>query len=291
MGAYEALWIQQGTTFRKLALRFAESPGSLPSDFVAPETAERYAAAVRSHFEQAGVVRFGVRVYGETEYPLRLRDATYPVELFYYSGHWELAWQPSVAVVGTRKAIPEGIARTRKLAKALVADGFTVVSGLAAGVDTAAHETAIAVGGQTIAVIGTPLSSAYPKGNAALQRRIAAEHLLISQVPVRRYEQRDYRWNRAFFPERNATMSALSVATVIVEAWESSGALIQGRQALRQGRRLFVLDSCFRRGLEWPAKLEAQGAIRVKDYGDIERELSAPGNPDRRADADPALLP
>ena len=273
MGAYEALWDEDGVTFRRLANRFAEMPGQLPSDFVSAELAAEYAAMVCKRFEEEGVGRFGVRVFGEAEYPARLRDATYPVELLYYAGRWELAWETSIAVVGTRNASDEGLARTRKLAKALVTDGYAVASGLATGIDTAAHETAIAAGGQTLAVIGTPLSASYPKENADLQRRIAEDYLLISQVPVGRYEKRDFRWNRAFFPERNATMSALSVATVIVEAGETSGALIQGRQALQQGRKLFILDSCFQRGLAWPEKLAAQGAVRVREYGDIRREL------------------
>lgn len=276
MGAYEALWDQDGATFRRLANRFAETPGQLPSDFVPAELAAEYAAMVWQRFEQAGVGRFGVRVFGEAEYPTRLRDAAHPVELLYFAGCWDLVWEASVAVVGTRNATGDGLARTRKLVKALVADGYTVASGLAAGVDTVAHETAIDAGGQTVAVIGTPLSAAYPKENVELQRKIAQEHLLVSQVPVKRYENRDFRWNRAFFPERNATMSALSVATVIVEAGETSGALIQARQALGQGRKLFILDSCFRRGLDWPEKLEAQGAVRVKEYGDIQGELPPP---------------
>ena len=276
MGAYEALWDQDGATFRRLAKRFADMPGQLPSDFVPAELAAEYAAMVWQRFEQAGVGRFGVRVFGEAEYPTRLRDAAHPVELLYFAGCWDLVWQTSVAVVGTRNATGDGLARTRKLVKALVADGYTVASGLAAGVDTAAHETAIDAGGQTVAVIGTPLSAAYPKENVELQRKIAEEYLLISQVPVKRYEKRDFRWNRAFFPERNATMSALSVATVIVEAGETSGALIQARQALGQGRKLFILDSCFHQGLDWPEKLEAQGAVRVKEYGDIQGELPPP---------------
>ena len=280
MGAYEALWERGGTTFKRLAERFAQSPESLPSNFVSPETAEKYAASVCTHFAQSGVVRFGVRVHGDAEYPPRLRDAAYPVELLYYIGRWELVWKPSVAVVGTRKPTSEGLARTRKLTRALVADRFAIASGLAAGVDTAAHETAIEEGGDTIAVIGTPLSATYPKANAELQRTIAHHHLLISQVPVHRYEQHDYRWNRFFFPERNATMSALAEATVIVEAGEGSGALIQGRQALRQGRKLFILDSCFRQGLDWPVKLETAGAMKVTDYGDIKRELSPTANSD-----------
>ena len=135
-------------------------------------------------------------------------------------------------------------------------------------------------GGETVAVIGTPLSTVYPRENADLQRKIAEEYLLISQVPVSRYEKRDFRWNRAFFPERNATMSALSVATVIVEAGETSGALIQARHALQQGRKLFILENCFHRGLEWPERLEAQGAVRVREYRDIQGELPAPRHPD-----------
>lgn len=273
MGAYEALWDQDGTTFRRLARRFAEAPDSLPSDLVPASEAEPYAAMVCQRFEQAGVGRFGVRVFGEAEYPVRLRDATYPVELLYFAGRWELAWEISVAVVGTRRASPEGLARTRKLVKSLVADGYTVASGLASGIDTAAHKAAIEAGGETLAVIGTPLSAVYPKENTSLQQLIADQHLLVSQVPVGRYEKRDYRWNRVFFPERNATMSALAVATVIVEAGPTSGALIQARQALQQGRKLFVLDSCFRRGLEWPERLLALGAVRVKEYGEIQGQL------------------
>ena len=152
---------------------------------------------------------------------------------------------------------------------------------LAAGIDTVAHETAIAEGGRTIAVIGTPLSYTYPRENAELQRKIAREYLVISQVPVRRYEKQDYRKNRFFFPERNITMSALTEATIIVEAGETSGTLIQARAALQQRRKLFILDSCFRKGLSWPEKFAANGAIRVKDYNDIRRHLSPASYQDR----------
>ena len=276
MGAYEALWDVDGTTFKQLAQHFAANPGQLPSDLVPAEQAAEFSAMVCQQFNAAGIDRFGVRVYGEAEYPDRLRDAAYPIELLYYTGHWDLVWEKSVAVVGTRKPSNKGVARTRKLVNALVDDGYTVASGLARGIDTAAHETAIAAGGKTVAVIGTPLSVTYPKENAALQHRIATEHLLISQVPVHRYDKHDFRWNRAFFPERNATMSALSVATVIVEAGKTSGALIQARHALQQGRKLFILDSCFQQGLEWPQKLARKGAVRVREYGDIRGELPSP---------------
>jgi DNA processing protein len=274
MGAYEALWDKPETTFKTLSAKFALRPDAVPSDFVPPKKAREYADFVQRRFREAEVARFGVRVHGAGDYPQKLRDAAHPVELLYYQGWWDLAESRSVAVVGTRKPTPEGVSRTRKLVKALVKDNFTVVSGLATGVDTVAHETAITEGGRTIAVIGTPLSHTYPKENAELQRKIASEFLLISQVPVKRYEGQDYRRNRLFFPERNITMSALTEATIIVEAGETSGTLIQARAALHQGRKLFILDNCFRRGLTWPQKFAEKGAVRVTDYDDIRQHLA-----------------
>ncbi len=275
MGAYETLWSERDATFKSLAERFAQRPGSLPSDFVPRSEAHECAVFVKRRLLEAEVESFGVRVHGAGEYPERLRDAAHPVELLYYQGWWDLAYSRSIAVVGTRKPSSEGLSRTRRLVRELVADGFTVVSGLAAGIDRMAHETAIAEGGRTIAVIGTPISHTYPKENEELQHHLAKHFLVISQVPVKRYESQDYRRNRTFFPERNVTMSALTEATVIVEAGETSGTLIQARAALRQGRRLFVLDSCFRNPkLTWPAKMAGKGAIRVRDYDDIRRYLS-----------------
>ncbi len=274
MGAYEYLWRDPKTTFKSLYSQFADD--HVPSDFVDKDVAHEYANYVKKRFEEAGINGFGVRVHGAGEYPLKLRDAAHPIALLYYQGWWDLVASPSVAVVGTRKATDEGLSRTRRLVRELVKDDFTVVSGLAAGIDRIAHETAIDAGGRTIAVIGTPLSHTYPKENKDLQRLIADEFLVISQVPLRRYEDRDYRSNRLFFPERNVTMSALTEATIIVEAGESSGTLTQARAALRQERKLFILDNCFLNGkITWPAKLAEKGAIRVKDYDDIRRNLPA----------------
>ena len=275
MGAYEALWIESKTTFKSLAKRFAQNPGCVPSDFVPPDQAQECAIFVKERFEAAGIDRFGVRVFGAGEYPDKLRHAAHPVECLYYRGWWDLVASPSIAVVGTRKPSQGGLERTKRLVRNLVEDNFTIVSGLAAGIDRVAHETAIGQGGRTIAVIGTPLSHAYPKENAGLQNDIAENFLVISQVPVKRYESQDYRRNRAFFPERNITMSALTEATIIVEAGETSGTLFQARAALQQGRRLFILDSCFRStALTWPEKFAEKGAIRVKDYDDVRRHLS-----------------
>ena len=275
LGAYEAMWDNPGVTFKTISEKFAARPGALPSDFVTTKQAGECAEFVRERFRAAHIDRFGVRVNGAGDYPEKLRDAAHPVELIYYQGWWDLVESRCVAVVGARKASDQGVARTRRLVRELVKDGFTIVSGLAAGVDTAAHETAIEAGGRTIAVIGTPLSHTYPRSNAELQRRVARDFLLISQVPVKRYENQDYRQNRLFFPERNITMSALTEATVIVEASETSGTLIQARAALQQGRKLFILDSCFRnKRLTWPHRFEEKGAIRVADYDDIRQHLS-----------------
>src|SRR5271168_2556392 len=264
LGAYEFLWDDDKTSFKSIAELFAKHPGAVPSDFVPHGKALEYAAAVRKTLAAAGVNRFGVRVHGAGEYPEKLRDAAHPIELLYYQGWWDLVDSPSVAVVGTRKPSVEGVARTRRLVRGLVEDGFTITSGLAAGIDTAAHTAAIDCGGRTIAVIGTPLSKTYPSENESLQRKLADEFLVISQVPVRRYERQDFRRNRFFFPERNVTMSALTAATIIVEAGETSGTLIQARAALKQGRKLFILDSCFQnKKLTWPQKFADKGAIRV----------------------------
>lgn len=180
-----------------------------------------------------------------------------------------------MAAVGSRKPSRDGLLRTRRLVRELVNDDLTVVSGLAAGIDHAAHETAIERKGRTIAAIGTPLSHVYPKASATLQSQIAERFLVVSPVPLGRYESQDYRRNRFFFPERNVLMSALAEATIIVEAGETSGTLIQARAALQQGRKSFVLESCFRDPrLTWPARLVAKGAIRVAEYDDIRRGLS-----------------
>lgn len=276
MGAYEALWLRADASFKTLGELFRASPGALPSELVDPDLAEATGAEVRKRLAAAGVRRFGVRVHGAGDYPARLRDAASPVELLYFQGLWELVETPSVAIVGTRRPSPAGIEQADALARDLVGHGFTIVSGLAAGIDTAAHRAALAAGGRTIAVIGTPLSETYPAQNQPLQAALARDHLVISQVPVLRYDRQTWRENRLFFPARNVTMSALTSATVIVEAGEGSGTLTQARAALRQGRRLFILDACFdRAGLTWPAEFARRGAIRVAGFAQIRDALAA----------------
>jgi len=270
LGAYEALWLEKGATFKTLAEKFAKDPMALPSDFVSENIARQCAEEVMKSLKQAGVHQFGVRINHAGDYPKKLRDARHPVELLYYQGAWELTETRCVAVVGSREASEDGVQRAARLARELVKRQFTVVSGLARGIDAAAHSAAIESGGRTIAVIGTPLGVSYPRENVLLQSAIAEKFLLISQVPVLRYAKQAVPQNRLFFPERNVTMSALTEGTIIVEAGETSGTLTQARAALHQGRKLFILDSCFKRSdITWPARFAAEGAIRVREPEDI----------------------
>lgn len=276
LGAYEALWDQKGMSFKKISeMRQGRWESSL-SDFVDEAIAYEFAGRVRNSFNESGIDKFGICVRGTGEYPKGLYDAAYPVELLYFQGLWGLVFTRSVAVVGTRKPSEKGVARTRRLVRNLVDDNFTIVSGLASGIDTVAHITALESGGRTIGVIGTPISEFYPKENVELQKKIAKEHLLVSQIPVCRYLRQGPRGNRLFFPERNITMSALSEATIIVEAGETSGTLVQAAAALKQGRKLFILDNCFCNStLTWPGIFLEKGAIRVTDYEDIGRHLGS----------------
>ena len=276
LGAYEALWAREGAWFKSIAEDFRAHAGAIPSDFVSEADIEKYARLALGAIREAGIGHFGIRIHGAGEYPQKLRDADHPVELLYFQGAWELVNTRCAAIVGTREPSEDGKQRAAKLARLLVADGFTIVSGLARGIDTAAHTAAIAAGGFTIAVLGTPITECYPPENRGLQRKIADEHLVISQVPIVRYARQHFRGKAHFFPERNATMSALTEATIIVEAGETSGTLIQARHALKQKRTLFILDSCFRNPkLTWPHAFAKQGAIRVTDYDDIKRHLAA----------------
>jgi DNA processing protein len=276
LGAYEALWDRKSASFRTLATIFRAHPAALPSDFVVPCDIETYASRACRVLDGNRARGWGLRVYGLGDYPHRLRDALHPAQLIYFRGFWELVNSPCIAIVGTRQPSLEGLRRAAGLARRLAADGFTVISGLARGIDTAAHESALSVGGRTIAVLGTPITTCYPPENRSLQHRIGADHLLVSPVPIVRHGRQDVHANKRFFAERTALMSALAAATVIVEATDMSGALVQARHALAQGRKLFVLDSCFRApSLQWPRRLAARGAIRVAEYDELRAQLDA----------------
>lgn len=264
-GAYESLWLRPNASFAKMSKLLGAEYKTLPLDHVEWDVAKKTMEDVHDRFYDAKVHGVEIVVRRDHRYPDRLLDAKHPIQLFYYQGILENLYTRCVAVIGSRNASHEGIKRAARIAKKLAKNGFTVVSGLAKGIDTAALESAIDCGGKVIAVIGTPLTSCYPKENKDLQIRISKEHLLISQVPMLLHETQTYKENRMFFPERNATMSALSEASLIVEAGNRSGALTQARSAFYQKRKVLVLDSCFKDpNLAWPAKLEAQGAMRIR---------------------------
>lgn len=270
IASYEALWTKY-PTIPKLAELFRRADHAIPSAVAASQgIPPKHVEEVKDYIKDLlPFTSYGALFYKDFEYPEKLRDAVHPIEVLYYQGALDLLSSRAVSVVGARKATEEGKRRARKLARLLVEHGFTVMSGLAQGIDTEAHEAALEAGGRTIAVIGTALHETYPRGNKKLQHEIAKHHLLVSQVPFYHYSHQDYRRNRFFFPERNKTMSALSEATVIVEASETSGTLIQARAALEQGRKLFILNSCFERGLSWPEQFLAKGAVRVFDGSEI----------------------
>ena len=167
---------------------------------------------------------------------------------------------PRVSVIGSRKASPEGLKTADKISKTLARHNVTIVSGLAEGIDTAAHMAAIEEGGCTIAVLGTPLDRFYPRKNRQLQETIMKHYLLISQFPI------GYPIQPKNFVIRNRTMALISDASIIVEAGDASGSLHQGWEALRLGRPLFIWRAIMNdHSLRWPKDMERYGAIELND--------------------------
>lgn len=179
---------------------------------------------------------------------------------------------PRVAIVGTRAASADRLKTAARLSKALAEQGVIIVSGLARGVDTAAHTAAIDSGGRTIAVLGTPLSQTYPRENAELQSRIMRDHLAVSQFEEGSTVQ------PGNFHARNRTMALIADASVIVESREGGGSLHLGWEAVRLGRPLFVHTREFsKRALRWPRKLAEYGAVEFREPEDILDYLPGPG--------------
>ena len=167
----------------------------------------------------------------------------------YLAGDVTLVRQPCIAIIGARKASDLGRQRARQLARHLVAAGVVIVSGLADGIDTEALTAAIDAGGRVVAVIGTPLDQAYPAKNKALQELIYREHLLVSQFAP------GTRVYPSHFPARNRTMAALTDASVVMEASDTSGTLHQAAECQRLGRWLGIARSVINDpALTWPAK-------------------------------------
>lgn len=192
-------------------------------------------------------------------------EAKYAPKTLYVKGSMKIPLPaPRVSIIGTRQVSPEGLDSTKKITSNLVKKQIVIVSGLAKGIDTAAHQTAISNGGKTIAVIGTPLDKAYPKENKQLQQEIMDKHLVISQFPV------GYPTTKRNFVLRNRTMALISNATIIVEAGDSSGSLHQGWEALRLGRPLFIWKSVFDdTRITWAQEMLKYGATILADPEEI----------------------
>ena len=268
MLAYEMLWSKR-QSLAKIAELFAHI--NLPSEALhsleglAPD--EELLNEIRNYLvHKSG---FSVSVSGTYQYPEGLEKHQTPFKLMYYRGNLGLVEHQSVSVVGTRKVSEQGVLRAKKLVQALI-EQYTIVSGLAAGVDTVALQEAIRLKGNVIGVIGTPIDQYYPRENQALQEEIATKHLLLSHVPFFRYEKEHFLNHKYHFPERNEIMAAISKATIIVEASDTSGTLTQARACLRYGHKLIILNSCFEvPGLKWPHKYLEQGAIRVRNEDEV----------------------
>jgi DNA processing protein len=191
----------------------------------------------------------------DPDYPENLRAVHDRPPLIFVAGRLEPRDARSVAVIGTRAPSEAGVALSRAISEELVDAGYTVVSGLAAGIDTAAHTAALVRRARTVAVIGTGLRRSYPRQNAELQRRIAAEGAVISQFWP------DAPPSRRSFPQRNATMSGIALATVVVEASRTSGARTQARLALAHGRPVLVAEPLLEQ--QWANDLVGRPATHV----------------------------
>ncbi len=192
-------------------------------------------------------------------YPSNLRMTHDRPPALFLRGELAESDERSVAVVGTRRASSEAVKLTKTVAQELVDADYVVVSGLAAGIDTAAHEGALAAGGRTVAVIGTGLREYFPKENRELQDRLGRESAVISQFWP---GQGARKWT---FPQRNAVMSGVARATVVVEASRTSGARMQARLALEHGRPVFLMRSLLEH--EWAREYAKRPGTYVVDEG------------------------
>ncbi len=205
---------------------------------------------------------------GSPEYTEGLAALARPPIGVYVAGRKLCDMQPAVAVVGTRAATRRGLAVARDLAFDLASAGFSVVSGLARGIDTAAHDGALEADGMTVAVLGTGLMHVYPRENEGLARRIRSGGALVSEYPMRQ------RPRRASFPARNRLIAGLSAGVVVVEAGARSGALITAARALEEGREVFAVPGPITEPLSaGPNGLIKAGAKLVEGVEDILQEL------------------
>ncbi len=203
----------------------------------------------------------------DSAYPMNLRMVHDRPPALFVRGELSPGDDRSIAVVGSRKASSEGLSKAAEIVRDLSSQDYVIVSGLAAGIDTASHRAALAAGGRTIAVIGTGLRHHFPTQNAELQDRLGRESAVLSQFWP---GQEARRWT---FPQRNAVMSGFARATVVVEAGNKSGARMQARLAVEHGRPVFLLPSLLRHQWAQTYANERPGTYVVETGSEIAEHL------------------
>ena len=220
--------------------------------------------------QQAKMRASGARLItiGDAEYPPLLREIYDPPVLLYARGDTALLQRTLLGVVGTRRPTPYGLAAAERLSSDLASAGLVITSGMARGIDTAAHRGALVVGAPTIAVLGCGVDIVYPSENRKLSEQIAANGLIISEFPMA---------SVAFpqnFPIRNRIVSGASVGLLVVEGAQYSGSAITARLALDQGREVFAVPGNITSKMSWgPNLLIKQGAKLVQDWNDVVVDL------------------
>jgi DNA processing protein len=208
-----------------------------------------------------------ILMWDDSEYPTCLKSIESSPPILYVKGHFPLLLRSSFAIVGSRNASLNGIKFTQEISNELGKTGLNIVSGLALGIDTAAHKGALETG--TIAVLGGGIDSIYPKENANLQALIAEEGLLVSEFPFGTAPAAHH------FPRRNRIIAALSIGVLVVEARHQSGSMITANFAAEFGRDIFAVPNFpYDPRSEGPNKLIMDGACLVRNASDILSQLS-----------------
>ncbi len=221
---------------------------------------------------------------GDAAYPHALLESPDPPLLLYAIGRLELLHAPALAIVGSRHASVQGRQNASAFAAHLGGAGFTIVSGLALGIDGAAHEGALGSAGSTIAVVATGLDQVYPRRHLALAGRIAAEGLLLSEHPLGTPPLREN------FPQRNRIIAGLTRGTLVVEATLQSGSLITARLAVEAGREVFAIPgSIHSPQAKGCHALIKQGAKLVETAQDVLEELGVATAPAPASATEPVL--
>jgi DNA processing protein len=215
---------------------------------------------------QAG--QFSILTLADPDYPARLKTITDPPPVLWCKGRLQQCDQHALAVVGSRRGSPLGRTVTRQLSGDLAALGFTIVSGLARGIDAAAHEGALASSGRTLAVLGCGIDRQYPPEHTILRQRIEQQGAVLSEFPM---ETPPHAYH---FPQRNRVISGLSLGVIVTEATARSGSLITARLALEQNREVFAVPGNVTNALtRGPHRLIKEGAKLVEHPCDIVEEI------------------